>query len=173
LKASHAFLSQWSILFHTQVLSLCVNQPHHPIPKMPCLMWSCGPVLPTGMWSQTPSNACFQPLEQCSTCSTMFGYSLVCQIAWAHVGTFNWNAITAFLVALAAFEQTINLSGRRNSLWGMLLNREPARPFNNWSELQGFMNPDTYPCLLMPPNHGRFTPAGGTMTSCAFSLWHG
>jgi hypothetical protein len=77
--------------------------------------------------------------------SAMFGYSLVRQIARAHVTTFDWNAIAVFLVTLTAFERTINLSGGRNSLWGMLLDHEPARPFNNWSELLGFMNPKTYP----------------------------
>jgi hypothetical protein len=90
------------------------------------------------------------------TRSAMFGYSLVCQIARAHVGTFDRNAIAAFLVTLATFEQTVNLSGGRNSLWGMLLDREPARSFNNWSELRGFMNPETYPhqdfglCFVLP-----------------------
>jgi hypothetical protein len=77
--------------------------------------------------------------------STMLGYSLVRQIARAHVGTFDRNAIAAFMVTLAAFERTVNLSGGRNSLWGMLLNREPAQSFNNWGELRGFMNPETYP----------------------------
>jgi hypothetical protein len=77
--------------------------------------------------------------------SAMLGYSLVRQIARTHVGTFDRNAIAAFMVTLAAFERTVNLSGGRNSLWGMLLDREPSRSFNNWGELRGFMNPETYP----------------------------
>jgi hypothetical protein len=74
----------------------------------------------------------FQPSD---ACNAMFRYSLVRQIAQALVGTFDWNVISAFLVTLTTFERTVNLSGRQNSLWGMLLDHEPAQPSNNWSEL--------------------------------------
>jgi hypothetical protein len=58
--------------------------------------------------------------------STMLRYGLVWQIARANVGIFNQNAIGAFLVTLAAFEQAIGLSSGRDSLWGRILDHEPS-----------------------------------------------
>jgi hypothetical protein len=65
----------------------------------------------------------FQPSD---TCSAMLGYGLVHQITRANVSTFDRNAISAFLVTLTAFEQTVNLSGQQDSLWEMLLDHEPT-----------------------------------------------
>jgi hypothetical protein len=70
----------------------------------------------------------------------MLSYGIVRRMADTHDGVLDQHAIHGFLVTLAAFECTLRLSVGRDSLWQMLLEREPEHSFNNWGELQAFIN---------------------------------
>jgi hypothetical protein len=62
----------------------------------------------------------------------------------------------------------------------MLLEREPEHSFNNWGELQAFINYEAssahknfrqaFILPADPPNHGKSAPIGGVMISCKSSL---
>jgi hypothetical protein len=79
----------------------------------------------------------YNPLD---THDAMLGYGIVCRMADTHDGVLDRHAIHMFLVTLAAFERTLQLSVGQDSLWRMLLEREPECSFNNWGELQAFIN---------------------------------
>jgi hypothetical protein len=70
----------------------------------------------------------------------MLGYGIVRRMADMHDGVLDRHAIHAFLVTLTTFKRTLWLSVGQDSLWRMLLEREPERSFNNWGELQAFIN---------------------------------
>src|SRR5271170_6299357 len=86
----------------------------------------------------------------------VLGYGLVRRISHIHVGTFDRDAINAFLVTLAAFERTWKIAEGRTGLWATLLKRESTDPLNNWAALTAFQNPETYPqddfgLMFLPP----------------------
>jgi hypothetical protein len=61
----------------------------------------------------------------------MLSYGIMHRMANVHDGVLDWHAIHMFLVTLAAFEQTLQLSVGQNSLWQMMLEREPEHSLNN------------------------------------------
>jgi hypothetical protein len=75
----------------------------------------------------------------------MLGYGLVRRISNLHRGTLSRDAINAFLVTLAAFDRALGLTTGSHSMWSLLLTHEPEHPTDNWGEVRGFMNSDTYP----------------------------
>src|SRR5271170_6414758 len=86
----------------------------------------------------------------------VLGYGLVRHISRIHAGTFDRDAINAFLVTLAAFERTWKIAKGRTGLWATLLKRESTDPLNNWAALTAFQNPETYPrddfgLMFLPP----------------------
>jgi hypothetical protein len=72
--------------------------------------------------------------------NAMLGYGIMHWMANAHDGVLDQHTIHTFLVTLTAFECTLRLSVGRDSLWWMLLEREPEHSFDNWGELQAFIN---------------------------------
>jgi hypothetical protein len=75
----------------------------------------------------------------------MQGYSLARRITIQLADIFNRDAINAFLITLAAFDRSLQLTTGRDNLWSAMLARESDRPVDNWNELCSFMNIDTYP----------------------------
>jgi hypothetical protein len=75
----------------------------------------------------------------------VLGYSLVRRITRATAGTLDRDAINAFLVTLAAFERTFQLSQSRGGLWATILDYDTDGPRDNWAGLHAFLNPETYP----------------------------
>ena len=75
----------------------------------------------------------------------MHGYALARRITIQLTDVFNWDMINAFLVTLAAFDRSLQLTARWDNLWSNLIAHKSNCPIDNWNELCSFMNIDTYP----------------------------
>jgi hypothetical protein len=91
------------------------------------------------------SQAIGSGFDATDTREAIMGYSLVRRITRATAGILDRDAINAFLVTLAAFDRSFQLSGSRVGIWANILERDPDRPLDNWANVHTFTNPETYP----------------------------
>ena len=110
---------------------------------------------------------------------TMCGYGLTRRITIQLANVFNQDAINTFLITLATFDRSLQLTTGWDNLWSILLtcksnclstigtNSVPSRIS---TPTRGKTSDLASPHPPTPPSHGRSTPAGGEMTSCKFSL---
>jgi hypothetical protein len=78
--------------------------------------------------------------------TAMLGYGIAHRITIVQSRNLDRHVINTFLITLATFDCALNLCWHlkwQQTLWELILRRNPSLPTNNWEAVSGFMNCET------------------------------